>query len=323
MTRFIQTPEQLVFEDGVFPSILSNDMSASNMSECLAWLEKHKENIESELARSGAVLFRGFPIKEAEEFDAFSKAFAYSSFTYKDSLSNAVRINYTERVFTANEAPKEMEIFLHHEMAQTPQSPSKLFFFCHSAAESGGATPICRSDHLFDAIQMRKPELAKEFIDKGIRYTTYMPAENNSDSGQGRSWKDTLSVASIADAEAKLQDLAYSWQWLEDGTLEATSPVLPAVIEHHGSKIFYNQLIAAFMGWKGVRENPKAALQFGDGSPLYADDLQDISNWAEEFTYDLNWQAGDVVLIDNHRTMHGRRPYSGDKKRLVLVALAA
>jgi hypothetical protein len=28
-------------------------------------------------------------------------------------------------------------------------------------------------------------------------------------------------------------------------------------------------------------------------------------------------------MVDNHRTMHGRRSYSGDRKREVLVALAA
>jgi hypothetical protein len=36
-------------------------------------------------------------------------------------------------VFTANEAPAEIEIFLHHEMAQTPRFPSHLFFFCEKS----------------------------------------------------------------------------------------------------------------------------------------------------------------------------------------------
>ena len=323
MTIFSEIPEQLVFADGVFPSVVLNTGIASTIKQCNDWLADNQSTIEHELARSGAVLFRGFPIVEAQDFDAFSAAFGYSTFTYKESLSNAVRINYTERVFTANEAPKDMEIFLHHEMAQTPHSPSKLFFFCHSPAETGGATPICRSDHLFEAINIRKPELAKQFIDKGVRYTTHMPAENNSDSGQGRSWKDTLSVDSIKAGEAKLTELGYDWLWLQDGSLKATSPILPAVINNNGHLVFYNQLIAAFMGWKGVRENPSLALQFGDGHAILADDLLDIANWAEEFTFDLQWQAGDIVLIDNRRSMHGRRPYSGDKKRLVLVALAA
>ncbi len=323
MIYFQSLNTQLKFDDGHFPTIVGNQLETASLDDTLTWLKENQHDLEAELARSGAILFRGFPIKNAEDFDAFSGAFAYPSFTYQESLSNAVRINYTERVFTANEAPKEVEIYLHHEMAQTPLSPSKLFFFCQSAAESGGATPICRSDHLFIAISERLPALAQKFEEQGIRYTTSMPAENDSESGQGRSWKDTLSVANASQAEAKLKELGYDWQWQDNGSLSATSPVLPAVIEHHGDKIFYNQLIAAFMGWQGVRENPSVALQFGDGSALSADDLLNIADWAEEFTFDLPWQDGDVALIDNRRAMHGRRPYSGNRKRLVLVALAA
>ena len=98
--------------------------------------------IKAQLAEEGAVLFRGLGIQSAEAFDRFSYQFGYRDFSYQASLSNAVRINLTPRVFTANEAPKEVEIFLHHEMAQTPLPPDKLFFCCLSASVSGGATPL-------------------------------------------------------------------------------------------------------------------------------------------------------------------------------------
>ena len=48
-----------------------------------------------------------------------------------------------------------------------------------------------------------------------------------------------------------------------------------------------------------------------------------IVELSKAFTYDLQWQDGDVALVDNKMTMHGRRPYSGERKREVLVALAA
>jgi hypothetical protein len=87
--------------------------------------------------------------------------------------------------------------------------------------------------------------------------------------------------------------------------------------------VFYNQLIAAYMGWKGVRENPSSAITFGDGSHIPKEGLERASELAEDFTFDLEWQDGDVAVVDNYRTMHGRRPYSGDRKRVVLVALVA
>ncbi|MFT6432695.1 MAG: hypothetical protein ACJAVI_000731 [Candidatus Azotimanducaceae bacterium] len=312
---------QLQFEGHAFPSVVQCDVS--DKLDLAGWVKANKNFIEAALQRSGAVLFRGFPVNSAETFDQFSAAFGYPDFTYAESLSNAVRLNFTERVFTANEAPPEVEIFLHHEMAQTPISPSKLFFYCHSAAEVGGATPLCRSDQLFQKLYQTHPVWADEFESKGLKYTTLMPSENDLGSGQGRSWKSTLSVEDESAAEVKLRSLGYSWKWMDDNGLEATTPRLPAVVElETGEKAFYNQLIAAYQGWKGVKENPKSAICFGDGSDIAVEKLDYVASLAEEFTFDLLWQDGDVALVDNYRTMHGRRSYAGTRKRQVLVALA-
>src|SRR5262249_11996323 len=147
-------------------------------------------------ARHGAVLFRGFPVHTAQDFDRFVAGFGLENFAYEDSLSNAVRVNRTPRVFTANEAPPTVTIFLHHEMAQTPIYPSKLFFFCEQPAESGGATPICRSDVLWGRLATRCPDFARDCVDKGLRYSNVMPSENDPNSGMGRSWQSTLKAKS-------------------------------------------------------------------------------------------------------------------------------
>lgn len=314
---------QLNFSGSEFPSLLLNPNPTASLTDSTEWLLTKLPEIRIELAQSGAILFRNFPIASAEDFDTFSNTFNYPNFTYQESLSNAVRINYTKRVFTANEAPKEVEIYLHHEMAQTPRSPQKLFFFCQSAAETGGATPLCRSDHLFMELAKQAPELSKQFEQKGIKYTTHMPATNDAQSGQGRSWRNTLSVENKNQAEIKLSELGYSWDWLAKDELKATTPTLSAVIEHHGDKVFYNQILAAYLGWYGVKENPDKSLCFGDGSSIPTEALDLITELSQHFTYDLNWQDGDMALIDNRRTMHGRRPYAGTRKRIVLVALSA
>jgi hypothetical protein len=321
--KTIEVPLQLDCDDSVFPTVVVNDKQLTTQAECAEWITANLAELEQKLRESGAILFRGFPLDSAETFDEFSNAFGYANFTYKESLSNAVRINFTKRVFTANEAPKDVEIFLHHEMAQTPISPSKVFFFCKSAADRGGATPLCRSDMLFKELAEIMPEVAADFVNKGLKYTTSMPAQDDLESGQGRSWRSTLSVDDKQQAETKLAELGYTWRWLEDGSLKATTPVLPAVVDLGDNKqVFYNQLIAAYMGWKGVRENPSSAITFGDDSAIPVAALQLAAKLAEKFTFDLPWQDGDLALVDNYITMHGRRPYSGPRKREVLVALA-
>ena len=87
------------------------------------WVSENSERVMSKLEETGAILFSGFPVKNAEEFDQFVSMFNLKAFSYKKSLSNAVRINKTDNVFTANEAPKEVEIYLHHELVQTPFYP--------------------------------------------------------------------------------------------------------------------------------------------------------------------------------------------------------
>ena len=93
-------------------------------------------------------LFRGLPLNSPEDCDAFVAAFGLTNFPYIESLSNAVRVNWTERIFSANEAPPDVTIYFHHEMAQTPIYPAKLFFFCQTAGGGRGrdaAVPVGRA----------------------------------------------------------------------------------------------------------------------------------------------------------------------------------
>lgn len=308
--------------DGVFPVVLENRATGAGLEEAAAWLSEERVELCSRAELHGAVLFRGFPLRIDRDFDRFVAAFELPNFPYEDSLSNAVRVNRTPRVFTANEAPPEVNIFLHHEMAQTPISPSKLFFFCEQPATSGGATPLCRSDVLWSRLSAAHPKFADDCTRRGLRYSNVMPAADDATSGMGRSWQSTLRARSRDEAESRLRGLGYEWRWQDDGCLRATTPVLPAVRElPDGRRTFYNQLIAAYRGWKDTRNDPSQAIIFGDGGTLDRDAVMTACAIADELSFDMPWQAGDVVLVDNYLTMHGRRTFTGTRK--VLASLIA
>lgn len=312
----------LKYSETNFPTIIKNDGSIKTLDKAKYWVKENLTALKKELSCTGAILFRGFPVIDATSYDAFFSAFNYENFTYQESLSNAVRINHTEYVFTANEAPKEVEIYLHNEMAQTPIYPSIISLFCQDAADHGGETVICRSDSIYNQLLSKEPELANKLEQLGVKYTTLMPAENCPESGQGRSWRGTLSVETIEQAEEKLRSLEYSWQWNEDGSLTAQTAAIPAIRTlENGRKVFFNQIIAAYRGWKGVHENPSTALCFGDGSTFTKDFLDTVVTTSQSLSYNLEWQKGDVVIVDNNLAMHGRLPYSGESKRTVLVVL--
>jgi len=281
-----------------------------------------KTVISDQINAHGFVVFRDYGISTAQDFHDFIEVFDLPNFTYTESFSNAVRHNRTSRVFTANEAPPEVEIFLHHEMAQTLTFPGQLFFFCEKPAETGGATPICRSDHALLALTAIRPEFVAKLRALGVRYRNSMPIDADVASGQGRSWKDTLNVSNAEQAETRLTELGYSFRWLNDGGLSVQTPALMAVDEFgRGKDVFFNQIVAAAASWANADDDPEPRLCFGDHSRIETADLEAAIDVSYENTIDIEWQKGDIALLDNLKVMHGRRSFEGT--RSVLAALCS
>ena len=317
----IALDQQQHYED-IFPLVYASENSLSTLTQVHEWLGENKERLLEQLSRHGAILFRGLPVNSDSDFDSVIQSFGLKNFTYAESLSNAVRRNRTERVFTANEAPASVSIFLHHEMAQTPVYPSKLFFYCEQAADSGGATPLCRSDVLLQELEKQAPEFVAACAEKGVRYSNVMPNIDDPESGQGRSWRSTLSTEDKSAAEDKLRKLGYQWEWLEQDSLRVTTAVLPAVREtDNGRQVFFNQLIAAFRGWKDARNAAEKSIRFGDDSAISTQAMAKAIHIGDELSFDIPWQSGDVALVDNFLVMHGRRPFEGQRR--VLASLIA
>lgn len=101
-----------------FPSILSPNPKSSPFSLSLFTeaIKSHKPFLDSLLLKSGALLFSGFPVKKAKDFNDVVEAFGFEELPYVGGA--APRTNVVGRVFTANESPPDQKIPFHHEMAQ-------------------------------------------------------------------------------------------------------------------------------------------------------------------------------------------------------------
>ena len=125
-------------------------------------------------------------------------------------------------------------------------------------------------------------------------------------------------------AEAKLSKLGYSWNWIEVDNLSVTTKTLKATKElGNGKKSFFNQVNAASLGWKKNSENQIVPVRFGNGAEIKQYCIELISELAQSLTLIRSWQDRDILLIDNYRVMHGRKPFSGNKNREVLVSLTS
>lgn len=118
----VELPQQKHYNNGVtFPAVLSPDpekisQNKACFSSVLQAIKSSASALESVLSETGAVLFRGFPVLSASDFNDVVEAFGFLELPYVGGA--APRSNVVGRVFTANESPPDQKIPFHHEMAQ-------------------------------------------------------------------------------------------------------------------------------------------------------------------------------------------------------------
>lgn len=143
-------------------------------------------------------------------------------------------------------------------MAQTPNPPTHLFFYCDEEPLTGGETPILPSAMIAGLMDQRYPEFMMKIEKLGLKYVRVMPMDDDVTSAIGRGWKSTFLTDSKEGAEKELISLGSTWEWLDNGNLKTTTSVLPGVRFDNGphrtnTKTFFNSIVAAYAGWNDSR----------------------------------------------------------------------
>jgi alpha-ketoglutarate-dependent taurine dioxygenase len=313
----IQIPHQKLYNGIQFPPILSPNPKAPPFSLSLFTqaIKTDKTFLDSVLHKSGAILFRGFPVNTASDFNDVVEAFGFEELPYVGGA--APRTNVVGRVFTANESPPDQKIPFHHEMAQVPEFPSKLFFFCEVEPGSGGETPIVLSHIIYEKMKERHPEFVERLEEHGLLYTRVLGEDDDPSSPIGRGWKSTFLTKDKSVAEQRAAKLGMKLEWVDDAVKTVMGPI-PAIKfdKTRQHKIWFNSMVAAYTGWEDARNDPVKAVTFGDGKPLPADIIYDCLKILEEECVAFPWQKGDVLLLDNLAILHSRRSFNPPRRIL-------
>ncbi|XP_059643928.1 clavaminate synthase-like protein At3g21360 [Cornus florida] len=318
----IKIPQQKIYNNTIlFPTVLSPNPNTvpNNFSIVVEEIKAQKPWLDCILHKTGAILLRGFPLTTASHFNGVVEAFGFDELPYVGGA--APRTNVVGRVFTANESPPDQKIPFHHEMAQVPEFPSKLFFFCEVEPQSGGETPIVLSHIIYERMKERYPEFVERLEEHGLIYTRVLGEDDDPSSPIGRGWKSTFLTKDKSVAEERAAKQNTKLEWMEDGSVKTIMGPIPGikVDKSRQRKIWFNSMVAAYTGWKDARNDPVKAVTFGDGQPLPADMIHDCLKILDEESLAIPWRKGDVLLLDNLAVLHSRRSF--DPPRRVLASL--
>lgn len=300
-----------------------SDAKHSSLDTLVSLAANCREFFQNKILENGALLFRGFAVGAADEFARFARSFSGEELLdYAGGVSP--RIELGGGVYTSTEYPSRFMLALHNEMSYAEKYPSRVYFCCQIAPETGGETPLADSRAILKKINK---ETVRQFKKRKIRYDRNL----SGDAGSGFAWQDAFETADKRAVEILCRKSGVRFKWKTDGGLRLTQ-IRPATLLHPqtGEEVWFNQAdgfhpsaidtetyasLTSVMNEEDFRLNS----YFGDGAPLDAAMLAHVRETIKNEMVVFPWRAGDVLVLDNLLTAHGRMPFAGARKIILAM----
>jgi alpha-ketoglutarate-dependent taurine dioxygenase len=289
-------------------------------NDAARWAAEHRDALHAFVAEHGALLVRGLGLRDAAQAEAVFRPLGTLMI---EREAFAPRRRYAEGVYSSSKWPPNQPMCLHHELSYALDVPGLMLFACLVAPTGGGATPVADASAVLEALPA---ELVERFEREG-----WLLIRNYNDE-IGASLVDAFGTDDRRAVESycRANDIRFEWQ--QGGGLR-TWQRRRAVVRHPptGRRCWFNQ-IAFLNEWTLAAELREYLVdvygadglpfntRYGNGDPIGADVVQVINEAYEANTVREPWQAGDLLLVDNVRTAHGREPFEGPRE--VVVAMA-
>jgi len=284
------------------------------------WAAEHRDALRAAVVEHGSLLVRGLRLRDVAEIEAVFRRLG-SLMTEKEAF--AARRRYSDGLYSSSKWPPNQPMCMHHELSYALEFPSLMLFACLVAPTDGGATPVADSPTVLQALPT---ELIERFERVGWLLIRNYNDEIGASIAEAFGTDDRRAVESYCRANA------IKFEWQPDGALR-TWQRRSAVVHHPrtGQRCWFNQIaflnewtidpevreyLVDVYGENGLPFNTR----FGNGDAIGADVVQLINEVYEGNTARERWQGGDLMLVDNIRTAHGRECFEGSRD--VLVAMA-
>lgn len=245
------------------------------------------------LADAGFLLFRGFE-PDLQAFSAFVKA--HSERVTLDPARSFHGGDVAQKVDAGTAA-----VGLHLENGNSPFGPDLTWFFCEKAASRGSQTTVCDGYRVWDGCSPRAREL---FAAQDIVYSRRVEEPKWKafvfHHLEGRKPLEEITADDIRELSNDQDSTTITLQ--DDGAITYSYRTPAARTTLFGDRrAWANSIFGPSYNYEAPR------IGFADGSDLPDDLVEEMRTLTEEVTENLEWQDGDVALIDNTRVMHGRR----------------
>ena len=282
------------------------------------WLTSNRDRLNVSLRKHGGILFRGFAIESAGDFEEVivTASGRLLDYTYRSTPRSIV----SGKIYTSTEYPPHQTIPLHNENSYTRNWPMKIWFFSRLCATTGGETPIADSRRVYQRIPR---EVRDRFERQGVMYV------RNYGSGFDLPWQEVFQSSDRAEVEAFCRRAGMQFEWLPNDRLR-TRQVCQAVASHPvtGETVWFNQAhlfhvsrlpeeVRDAMLTIFAEEDLPRNVYFGDGSRIDSAGLDLICEAYEQEKVVFQWEQGDVLLLDNMLTAHARNPFTGERQVVV------
>jgi hypothetical protein len=250
--------------------------------------------IEALFKSSGILLFRGFGVTY-EQMKAFSEQFS-SKFTREGTRHLAD----SSDGFVGLVDPGMNSVSPHSENGNSPFRPDAIWFCCAVPTAQGGETLFWDGVRVWEELS---EELKQLFIARKIKFFNNYPVEI---------WKHFLgSSTTIADAKRTLEGLDdVDYHINEDQSISLAYICSAVVKTKYGNQdAFVNNILTE-------HKDPEGLVTFEDGSLIPDAVIDEIEKVMDSLTEEVTWQAGDLVMIDNSKFLHGRRAFNDDQRRI-------
>jgi alpha-ketoglutarate-dependent taurine dioxygenase/acyl carrier protein len=302
--------------DSTLPLVISPAVSGLDLAE---WAASNHTYIDQELLKNGGILFRGFEIDDVTNFERVALAICSELFNEYGDLP---RDSVGGKVYTSTPYPAGQPIHMHNESSQMHQWPLKICFHCVTPADEGGETPIVDCRKIYQALP---PDLRSLFAEKKLMYV------RNFTPGIDVNWQQFFRTSDKNEVERYCRQAGIEVEWKGEEELQ-TRTVCPAIAIHPKTNemVFFNQIQAHHVSCldPAVRQSLQTIfadedmprnVRFGDGSQIDDEIVDHIRSLYTEASITFAWQKGDILLLDNMLTAHGRNPFTGQRKIVVAM----